>query len=291
MEKFKLRRFFTILTGFGFLLMTLSGLVLYFTPQGRIAYWVEWRFLNFTKDEWTNIHTLSWFLFLISSIFHIIYNWKPLINYFKGKIKNINFLSKESLLALFLSIFFLFSGIYKIPPFGLLINLNDYIKNSYSKEPENEPPFGHAEEFSLKVLAKKTNIDLNKALEELRREGIKFKDESAILKNIAKENKKKPQEIYKIMSKFILKEEKEKFFEYTPEGVEEKFSGTGIGRKTLKMICEENGIDLEFAKKRLSLKGIKMGENDTFKSIAEKNNTTPIEILKLLLIENYRLAD
>ncbi|MEJ5166449.1 MAG: DUF4405 domain-containing protein, partial [Thermoanaerobaculia bacterium] len=76
MEKFKVRRFFVLLIFFSFLLMTISGLVLYFTPQGRVAYWVEWKFLGLTKDDWTNLHTVSWFLFLISSIFHIYYNWK-----------------------------------------------------------------------------------------------------------------------------------------------------------------------------------------------------------------------
>lgn len=38
---------------------------------------------------------------------------------------------------------------------------------------------------------------------------------------------------------------------YTPEGVEEKFSWTGIGRKTLKLFCEENGVGLIFAKEKL----------------------------------------
>lgn len=289
MEKFKIRRFFTLLIFFSFLLMTISGLVLYFTPQGRIAYWVEWKFMGLTKDGWTDLHTVSWFLFLISSIFHIYYNWKPLINYFKGKIKEINFLSKEGIISILITLFLIFSGIFKIPPLGLLIDLNDYIKDSYSKKPNYEPPFGHAEEISLKVLAKRLNIDLIPALEELKKNGIKFKDENSILKDIAKENSKTPRDIYNIISKFIIEKDKKDTKSYTPESVEEEFSGTGIGRKTLKFFCEENGIDLELAKNRLNLKGINMKEEDNFRSVADKYETTPIEIVKLILVEDYNL--
>lgn len=156
--------------------MTIFGLVLYFTPQGRIAYWVEWKFLGLAKDDWKDLHTVSWFL--LYSLFHIYYNWNPLINYFKGKIKEINLLSKESMAVILISFIAIFSGILKILPLGLLIDLNNYIKDSYLKKQGVEPPFGHAEEISLKVLAKRLNIDLIPALEELKREGIKFKDET-----------------------------------------------------------------------------------------------------------------
>lgn len=192
---FKLRRFIALIIALSFLLMSISGIVLYFTPQGRIAYWVEWEFLNLTKDDWTNLHTVSWFIFLISSIFHVYYNWKPLINYFKGKIKNLKFLSKEGIFAILFFFFLIFSGIFKIPPFSFVIDLNDSIKNSYAKKQGYDPPFGHAEELSLKVLSKRMNIDLKSAIEELKNKGIKFKDENSIIKEIAKENKK-PQRIF-----------------------------------------------------------------------------------------------
>lgn len=62
-----------------------------------------------------------------------------------------------------------------------------------------------------------------------------------------------------------------------------------MGRKTLKIVCEENAIGLNFAKERLASKGIEMNEEDTFKAVAEKNETTPIEILKLILVEDYKI--
>ena len=81
-----LTSFFTL---FGFLIMSITGLVLYVVPQGRIAYWVTWKFLGMTKTEWGNIHIISSILFILAGAFHIYFNWSILINYFKKKIHSI----------------------------------------------------------------------------------------------------------------------------------------------------------------------------------------------------------
>lgn len=103
---FSLRKLITLINAFSFLLMVISGIVLFFVPQGRIAYWIEWKFIFFTKDDWVNIHTASWLLFLICSFFHIYYNFKPLKNYLINKTKSFLFLRKETFLAIL--IFFIF---------------------------------------------------------------------------------------------------------------------------------------------------------------------------------------
>lgn len=288
-NKFSFRKFITLINVFSFFVMVISGLILFFVPQGRIAYWTEWKFLALTKDDWTNVHTASWFLFTIASIFHIYFNWKPLKNYLIEKSKSLLFLKKETIFSIILLFIFVFSGILKIPPTGWIIQLNDSIKNFWAKKPNYDPPFGHAEEVSLKVLAKRMNIDLKLAIEELKKNGIIFDDGNELLKNISKKNKKTPKDIYSMISKFNIEEEKINISEYTPESVDEKFSGTGLGKKTLKIVCEENGIDINFAKEKLNKIGIQMKEEDTFKSIAEKNNTSPIEILKAVLVKDYKI--
>ncbi len=92
-----------------------------------------------------------------------------------------------------------------------------------------------------------------------------------------------------MISKFKIEEENVNISEYTPESVDEKFSGTGLGRKTLKIVCDENGIDINLAKEKLGKIGIQMKEEDTFKSIADKYNTSPIEILKAILVKDYKI--
>ena len=66
-----LTSFFTL---FGFIIMSLTGLVLYVTPAGRVAYWVTWHFLGWSKTEWGNIHILASLLFIVAGAFHIYFN-------------------------------------------------------------------------------------------------------------------------------------------------------------------------------------------------------------------------
>lgn len=288
-KKFSFRKLVSVINALSFFFMVISGIVLFFAPQGRIAYWIEWKFFYFTKDDWINIHTASWFLFLIASLFHIYFNFKPLKNYVISKLKSITFISKETILAFIILFIFLFTGIIRLPPANWLISLNEKIKDWYVKKPDYDPPFGHAEEVSLKTIAKRMGLNLKLAIEELKNRGIVFENENEKIKDIAMKNKKKPKDIYSIISKFKIEESKKESLYFTAEDVEEKFSGTGIGRKTLKFFCDENKIDLNLAKENLKRGGIQMEENDTFKDIASKYDTTPIEILKVILVNNYKL--
>jgi len=69
--------------------MLLTSVILFITPQGRVAYWADWRLWGLTKTDWGNIHINLGLLFLIALSVHIYYNWKPLISYLKNKAKQI----------------------------------------------------------------------------------------------------------------------------------------------------------------------------------------------------------
>jgi len=73
---------------------------------------------------------------------------------------------------------------------------------------------------------------------------------------------------------------------YTEEMVRAQFEGKGIGEKTLVQVAKDNNIDMEYIKKRLSAKGFSMKEGETIKEMAARQNTTPIEFMKMLLIES-----
>lgn len=83
MNALKTRRVISWLSFLSFAILGATGLVLYFTPQGRIANWAIWTFAGLTKEDWGNIHVIVSMLFVITMIWHIILNWKPLIAYLK----------------------------------------------------------------------------------------------------------------------------------------------------------------------------------------------------------------
>ncbi len=184
-KEFRFRGFLSLIMFFSFIFMTITGIVLYFAPQGRIAYWTFWKFFGISREIWINLHTVSWFLFLVVAIFHIIYNWKPIKKYFTIKSKKYLSYKKEFIFASLLSLFVILSGFLSIPPFGFLIDLSDKLKNIWVLNKDYEPPFGHAEELSLKAFVNRLNIDLKSAIEEIKRNNLKFESEKETLKDIA----------------------------------------------------------------------------------------------------------
>lgn len=279
-----LTSFFTL---FGFLIMSITGLVLYIVPAGRIAYWIDWGLLGLSKTQWGNIHILSSILFIVAGAFHIYFNWKPLINYFKSRVTKTVKLKRELAISGLISILITVSAIFSIPPLSYLLDFNEYIKDSWIVADEYEPPFGHAELMSMNTFTKKMDIDLDKARAELKEKGIRYESGEETLEDIARNNNTSPMNIYLLIKKFEPVPEPEKLKSYTPESVELEFSGTNLGNKSLSAMSENLGLDLPTVLGRLTALGIEAGADETLKKIAEKHDTAPIELLKAIIIEGY----
>lgn len=299
------RGFVSLLTAFSFLFAFVSGVVLYFTPQGRIAYWINWKFLGLTKTDWTNMHIIFCIVFMITAFFHIYYNWNVLINYIYSKAKKAMNLKKELAIVSLLIVLSFIGSLKPFPPFSLIIDFSDYLKNAWIKSPEYEPPYGHAELLSLEEFSKRRNIELNQAINALKSKNIKISSTKESLSVIAKNNGITPKEVYEILKplegtlptvgekisdvKEVSKTSKEsKTSKWTKDEIIREFEGKGLGRKTLKQICDENKVDIQKALSKLKNKGIVASEKDTLRQIAEKNNTSPIEVLIEVLIDENK---
>lgn len=282
-----LTSFFTL---FGFLIMSITGLILYIVPAGRIAYWVNWELIDLTKTDWGNIHIISSIFFIVAGAFHIYFNWRILIHYFKDKVTQGIKLKKELLITSIISIVIVVGSLFQIPPISYLLDLNEYIKDSWIMSDEYEPPFGHAELLSLTTFTKKMDIDLGKALNELESNGVKIDSVEATLEDIAKDNRISPMDLYMIIKKYEIPDESTGSKIYTPELVEVEFAGTNIGNKSLKSICSKINVEVSVALDKLKKNGIESESDETLKKAAEKINVNPIEILKILLVENYQIG-
>ncbi len=271
-----------------FLIMTVTGIVLYFAPQGRVAYWTHWQFTWLSKTDWINIHIVSSIVFAIAGFFHFYFNWTPLMNYLSGKLAGTLKYKTELIISSALSILMITGSIYLFPPFNYVIELGSYLKGSWVNNEDYEPPFGHAEQASLRTIAKRMDIDLNKAMEELRSNGIEFNSEKESLEEIALSNNITPMDVYAVIKKHGKKIASDKSIIFTPELIEDKFSGRGIGRRTLSWIIQDTGITAGTAIQRLTKNNIKASSNDTLKQIAARHNTEPMEILKVILIKNHK---
>ncbi|MBF0280756.1 MAG: DUF4405 domain-containing protein [SAR324 cluster bacterium] len=274
----------------GFLVMAITGLMLYIVPEGRIAYWVGWAFLGLSKSQWGSVHTVSSFVFIAGGVFHLYYNWKPLKNYLiSRKAPRQVKLKKELVIATVISVMVVGGAIFSIPPVSYVMDLSGVIKSSWVVSKEYEPPIGHAEQLSLTVFTKKMDIDLEKALAEFKKQGMVVDDPGDSLNEIAQANDTSPMNLYITIKQFEADKALQESVVYTSELVEEKFSGTGIGRKTLNEIAEEWKIPFPELEEKLKSSQIQFQQDEKLKDIATRHKVEPLDLVKVILVKNFQI--
>jgi len=279
------RALVSLFTSMGFLVMGLTGIVLFFVPEGRIAYWTNWTFLGISKTQWGNIHVLGSLVFVVAGVFHTYFNWKPLKGYIIDKAKGGINRSWELFVTVVVGLILITGAVFELPPLNYILVFNEFIKDSWITSEEYEPPFGHAEMLSLKGFSRKMDIDLEAALKALDDSEISIRDVEDSLKKIAFENNTSPMELYRIMKPFERTSRVPAGLVYTPEMIEDMFAGGGIGQKTLAQVCEQLGVDCSAARNRLAKKGMEAAQGEKIKDSAERYDMNPLDFLKIALVE------
>jgi hypothetical protein len=281
------RAFIAFLVTWAFVVLTVTGLVLYIVPKGRVAFWIQWSLFGLGKEGWGDVHILFGGIFIVTGILHLYFNWKPFCNYLAKRIKGHLELKQELLTSLVATILLIVGAIAAVPPISWVFDLNEQIKTSWAHAPGHEPPFGHAEEVALPALARRTNFELSAAIDVLRAANIRIDDERSTLLRIAEANGTTPAALYAL----ILKRRvvgNPMVASRSPLEIEERLAGTGIGGKTLVVFSGEQNIELNVATDRLKTLGIQAAPEDKLKSIAESAGVRPIEIAKAVLVPGYR---
>jgi len=250
----KNRKWIDLFLFYSTLVLILSGIVLFIMPHGRVAYFTGWNLFGIDKDGWGNMHVMFGILMSVVVIWHIVINWKPMKKYL---------FQKESIYALIVTVLITVGSVANVEPFRSVFKFEESIKESW-KVSKAEIPIAHGELLTLKEFCNKVGIDVNRAVLKLKTKNITFAL-SDTLKEIARKNNLTPYEIYEII-----------------KSQNRLYPKSGLGKKTLKEVCEEEKIDFSKCKERLSKAGIKFTKNETLKDIANKNSLTPIEILQII---------
>jgi hypothetical protein len=272
--KFSIRKSVSLTLGLSFGVMTFTGLILYIVPKGKIAYWSDWMLLGLSKEEWAALHITSMVLLIIAGVWHIYYNWTPLVNYLKDSAKKISLFKREFLAALALNLFFVIGTLYTVQPLKSVLDLNDAIK-AYWERSYGAPPFGHAEESTLKAFSGTVGMRPEQALELLKAKGIKVRDNGQTLKKIARENGMSPQQLYTILK---------------PGRASGGGSGaiTYLGRRSLQELSEMRKIDLDRSLAFLKAQGVDAVPQMRMREAAEALGTTPYGLYEALQSESRR---
>ena len=278
----KIRRLTSLTASLAFVLMLLTSVILFITPQGRVAYWADWRLWGLTKTDWGNIHINLGLLFLIALSVHIYYNWKPLISYLKNKAKQIKVFTPEFSLALAITLVFIFGAYNLVPPFGWVMSLNEHFKDS-GAEKYGEPPYGHAELSSLKTFAKKMKLDLTMSMKLLEKAGYAVEDSNMTLATIGRRYHIPPQMVYETIKPAEIATAKKSDSKDLPES-----PPPGTGKLTLADFCTQYQLNMKLVVRELKKQGIEASEELTLKEIAANNDTGPHDIYEHIksLVQN-----
>ena len=250
------------------IVMTYTGIMLFITPPGRIANWANWELLGLTKTQYADIHSTFMVLFIIATILHVFYNWKPMTSYMKNTAKEMIVFTQDMIIAILLTIVFLTGTLYQITPFSTFLDFGSDIKESWEKQ-YGTAPYSHAELSSLKSFCKKVGFNLGKSEEILKKNNIVYELEKS-LSQIAKENNVSPQFIYSLLKKN---------FEASGEKI---VALTGLGKKKIKDVAMALNISPKELLDKLKSLGIDASEDDKFKEVAENYDMSPMDIMTKL---------
>lgn len=159
-----------------------------------------------------------------------------------------------------------------MPPFNLVIELSESIKDSVAKK-YGEPPYGHAELSTLKTFTSKMSFDLAQSMERLKKADIKFESEKQTLQEIAKLNKESPQQLYLAMKPLEVPG-KSKELPDTPQ--------PGMGNPSLADLCQEYDLNIRVALRGLAENKIKAIADMTIKNIAVQNNISTLDVYAII---------
>jgi hypothetical protein len=181
-----------------FLVLATTGVMLYVSPQGRVANWSGWSVLGLGKEQWAAAHTTAALLFIVASAFHVYFNWKALIHYLL--IRRQLHLKREMAIAVAVVAVVFTGTVIDMPPFSTVVDLNTRIK-AYWENRSEQAPYPHAELSTLAEFSQRTGIPLPVLQERLSESGITAGDPNVqTLEELARANNLRPNELFSKIS-------------------------------------------------------------------------------------------
>lgn len=293
-RRFSWRAMTSMMTTGGFLIMGVTGLMLFATPEGRLAYWVDWSLGGLTKEEWGAIHVTSSLLFLVAGFVHLWFNWRQFVAYLRHRLERKLSIRPEAPAAAALLAVLVAGTLWGVPPFTWVLDLSAAVKASWSVDASLEPPFGHAEEASLDTMALRTATPVGGIVGAIRAAGYTVESTADTLRRVADRNGVSPAEIWVEVVRRVPSAAPAPIdanAAWTPDLVDQRFEGAGFGAKSIDAVAKELALPTDEVVARLEAAGIAATPGDRLKAVAETAEATPTELLKVILVPGFKLPE
>ncbi len=116
---------------FSFLVMLISGLLLYVSPKGRVAQQINWELLGLGRDGWEGLHIAVSLLFAGFVLWHFLVHLRVYKTLLGGTPVHPRGHRNEAWIALVVLIFIGAGALLAWPPSSWMIDGNEYFKQTY----------------------------------------------------------------------------------------------------------------------------------------------------------------
>ena len=276
---FNWRSFASLTLFLGFLIMSVSGFILYISPRGRVANWSGWGILGLGKEEWGAVHIVSAVLLLVMAGLHLFFNWRIFIHYLKSR-KLPGFQFKPELVAsLAVTGLCLLGTVWEFPPFRNVVSLSTAMKD-YWEERSPLAPVAHTEEMSVEKVAEQANLDPEVLVGRIRAAGYSVADSQTPFREVAESNQVSPSVLYETAS-IPFSESRGNRGQHSAGR-----SGRGFGRLTLDELCVQENLQVDQVIRKLETYGITATGKEPLKDLATQLEMSPFDILSVLKNES-----
>jgi hypothetical protein len=290
----KMRRIVSLTMFLSFAVMVYTGLMLFLTPHGRVAYWNSWRLGGLSKDQYAQLHTTFMIVFIVAGVWHLTQNWGAIKTYLKTRARKWRIFTPELNVALVLIVLFAVGTLTLLPPWSTLLSWQGSIKDYWERR-DGSPPWGHAEENTLSRFTRglvdwerldggrEVSLPVEEALAALRAEGLAVRDEKQRLVDIATANDTTPGRLMEILRQAATPVGPSESPVETAETAGGPFPTpySGLGRMSLAQYCDKYGLGLEELRAHLP-EGVAADPESTFRELAEELETDPKGVIDLL---------
>jgi hypothetical protein len=266
-KKFNWRGTTSLLAASSFVVMAVTGIVLYASPQGRVAHWADWRVAGLDKEQWGAVHTTSSLLFMVAACVHLYFNWRVFLHYIRVA-RQFN-LKREMIATLLITAVVVAGTVWEVPPFSSIMAANTRIK-AYWEARSARAPYPHAEASTLAEFAQQTGTDLGQLKTRLAEMGVDANEPATTIGSAAKELGLSPGELF------------ERLGMSGGGGRGGGGGGGGLGRQTLAEVCRTSGVDVQQVIAMLKAKGVEASAGDTLRDIADRAGVRPPDIAEMI---------
>ena len=274
MRKINWQIFISLNLLFTFVLMLLSGLILYFKPEGTVARWLDWKILGVDKSGWESLHTVFSFIFLAFALFHIL----------KVHLKNIRAYMlnykprggrRELYISLLISFLFLMGTLLYLPPFHMIYQAGNILSDQWAGmvQVENETVEPRQ---SIEDIAKEIGMDSKRLNQWMSRRDMGKLSSSASLMAHAENLNITPYDLYQRMRSAVS---------YGTDGADNKiYRNITLEQVALIFEVEVSGIQ-NYLLTKYDLN--RVAPDSSLYEIARKTGQTPRQV-KLQILEQLQ---